>query len=103
MSAPLFTAIFKLNIKINGKVREYNCWSNRYFIDEIKLLAWLSERINKEPPLELSILVEESKLYNTDIYIYFITIERNGRHHAMMIDDLFKVEKEMYGLLESCI
>ena len=102
MSAPLFTTIFTLNIKINGKVREYNCWSNRYFIDEIKLLAWLSEKINKEPPLELSILVEETKLCNVDRYIYFITVEKNGKQHSAM-SDFFNTEKEMYKLLESCI
>lgn len=91
--------IFTLNILVNGKMRQYKCESQRYIIDEIELLSYLSKKIDKKAPTEFRLTVLEIPSINNLETEYKIKVFYNN-DSGVAIGTYYEIEKLLYELLK---
>lgn len=91
--------IFTLSILINGKMRQYKCESQRYIIDEIELLSYLSKKIDKKAPTEFRLTVLEIPPINNLETEYKIKVSYNN-DNGVAIGTYYEIEKLLYELLK---
>ena len=91
--------IFTLSILVNGKMRQYKCESQRYIIDEIELLSYLSKKIDKKAPTEFRLTVLEIPSINNLETEYKIKVFYNN-DSGVAIGTYYEIEKLLYELLK---
>lgn len=90
-------SVFDLSYKVNGVHRSCKAINHTGLINEVSFLAFIAEKINRQPPTELEIFVRYFNSRNEDYPSYYaITVSLNGKPaERYTTKDVLEVEKEL--------